>query len=327
MKAIILTEGGKIFGFGHMTRCRALQQALSLQGIQTALVIRGNTAVCGQFCGREDHVFNWLIQKDRLTSLLRGATIAIIDSYHAPLSFYKKIVKIVPASVYIDDYMRLSYPKGMVVSGAIGAESFPYPPKTGIRYLAGAKYILLRKEYWNLPRKKTRPAIKDVLIATGGSNQSDFIMKLLSTVVPSFPQITFHVITAKKSALPKTRNIHFSAVLGAKKMRELMLKCDVSISGGGQTTNELAACGIPTIGICFADNQMLNIRGWQAKGFLKSVGSSDHPEVFKKISDVLKKMTYNQRRAMSAVGNELVDGQGARRVADAIVRARNLSHG
>lgn len=49
--------------------------------------------------------------------------------------------------------------------------------------------------------------------------------------------------------------------LTALEMRDLMLKCDVAITGGGQTTNELARCGIPMIVLQIAENQMGNIKG------------------------------------------------------------------
>ena len=54
-------------------------------------------------------------------------------------------------------------------------------------------------------------------------------------------------------------------------MLNLMLKSDICISGGGQTTYELARVGVPTIGICLAENQKNNLMGWKSLGFIENL--------------------------------------------------------
>jgi spore coat polysaccharide biosynthesis predicted glycosyltransferase SpsG len=101
-------------------------------------------------------------------------------------------------------------------------------------------------------------------------------------------------------------------------MLELMLKTDICISGGGQTIYELARVGVPTIGICFAENQMLNLKNWMKIGFMNFVGWNNEENVFERIKNIIHKMDYNKRFKMSQVGRKFVNGQGAIRVVEKI---------
>lgn len=319
VNALILTEGGQKIGFGHITRCCALKEAFRAAGISALLVVNGDVAVRTQFQGQLDQVFNWIKDLKKLLRLIRLADIVVVDSYLAPLGLYKKIAAFVPVPVYIDDYVRLSYPRGIVVSGAIGAENFPYPKNHTVRYLRGVRYALLRKEFWRIPARKVRKEIKDVLISFGGIRRPGFVQKMLAHLSPAFPQWHFHVVLPKgPGSFVSRKNVRFYWGLKAVQMRFLMLRSDMAISGGGQTTNELSTCGLPVIGICFAANQSLNIQGWQKHGVLRCAGSAGCQDIFRRIEVLLKGMNYEKRYAMSSAGRKLIDGKGARRFVKAL---------
>lgn len=322
MNLLILTEGGQKNGFGHITRCCALRDALTEQGNTTTFVVNGDASVKKQFGPQIDHFFNWPAPKARLTRLLRRADIAIVDSYQAPLGFYKSMAKTVPVAVYLDDSMRLSYPEGIVVNGGIDAEKCRYSRRPEMRFLLGPAYALLRKDFWKVPPKKVRRKIKDVLITLGGIDRSSFIRKLLTCLLPKFLKYRFHVILSSlKASQFKNPRACFYSGLNAKEMRKLMLKCDAAISGGGQTTNELAACGLPTVGIRFAENQTLNIQGWRRHGFLKYAGPCEDPAIFEKLEIAFSGLSFKCRRAMGEAGRSIIDGAGAARVASEIADA------
>lgn len=320
MNALIVTEGGRNIGFGHITRCCALRDALKAAGISTALIVNGDASVRAQFRGQLDQVLNWAQNLRKLFALIRLADIVVVDSYHAPLSLYKRISTSALIPVYIDDYVRLSYPPGIVVSGAIEAERFPYPKNRAIHYLCGAKYVLLRKEFWRTPPKKVRKEIRDVLISFGGIRRSDFIQRLLSKLSRLFPHWRFHVVLSKGSgSFIFRKNVRVYFGLNAIKMRSLMLRSDIAISGGGQTTNEMCACGLSMVGICFAKNQAYNIRGWKRAGVLKYAGDVEDSSLFLKIERILRLLSFRERQIIAAIGQKLVDGNGAKRVAKEIL--------
>ena len=45
MKVVIVTEGGKDIGFGHITRCISLYQAFEERGIIPEFIVSGDTTV------------------------------------------------------------------------------------------------------------------------------------------------------------------------------------------------------------------------------------------------------------------------------------------
>ncbi|MFH1492280.1 MAG: hypothetical protein ABIE81_02930, partial [Candidatus Omnitrophota bacterium] len=108
--------------------------------------------------------------------------------------------------------------------------------------------------------------------------------------------------------------------VNVKEIASLMSRADFCISGGGQTTYELARCGIPTIGISLADNQLSNLKAWAKLGFLEFAGRYNEAGLSKKISQELKGLSYKKRIRMSQIGQKAVDGQGARRLVKEILK-------
>ena len=314
MKVLIFTEGGAKIGFGHITRCCALRDAFKKSGIPADLIVNGDASFLKQFSGQFDRILNWIENSKEFFNLIRCAHIVVVDSYLAPLSVYKKIAAVVPVPVFLDDYVRLSYPRGIVVNGAIEAGKCHYPKDRTSRCLLGSRYALLRKDFWKVPARKVRREIRDVLVSFGGIHRPDFTQRLLSHLSPLFSRGRIHVVLPRRSgSFGAYKNVRYYFGLSAARMRYLMLRVDVAISGGGQTVNELSACGLPVIGICFAKNQRLNIQGWQACGVLKFAGSVGQKNIFRRIESLMKIMDYPSRRAMSSAGRRIMDGKGAQR--------------
>ena len=101
-----------------------------------------------------------------------------------------------------------------------------------------------------------------------------------------------------------------------------MLKCDLALTGGGQTTYELAATGAPTIAVRLASNQTGNLLGLAARGALFWAGDVGEPDLQDKIRQAILVLAENRdtRQKMSYAGRLLVDGRGADRVAEEILQ-------
>jgi spore coat polysaccharide biosynthesis predicted glycosyltransferase SpsG len=93
-----------------------------------------------------------------------------------------------------------------------------------------------------------------------------------------------------------------------------MLEADICISGGGQTTYELARVGVPTIGICFAENQLNNLKYGEKEGYLKFIGWYDDKSLLIKIVNGVKSLNFYKLVHMSRSGRKSVDGKGVLRI-------------
>lgn len=302
MKIFFLTEGGRKIGFGHITRCLSLCQAVEQRGASSEFIINGDNSVLGILEAKNYQIFDWVKQREKLFKALSGADAIIIDSYLAPGHFYKKIGHVFPGKlIIIDDFNKFAYHKGFVINPSLYGKGLKRPRNNKVIYLSGRNYIILRKEFWNVPGKKIHKELKNILITFGGTNCGNLAIKTKNYLKDKFG-FNCSVLDAKN----KSR---------AKEVLKRMLKSDLCISGGGQTMFELARVGVPTIGVSVARNQNFNLESWRKNGCIEYAGPSDGKNVVKRIEASVKKLIpYNERLKRSRIGKKFVDGKGAERI-------------
>jgi Spore coat polysaccharide biosynthesis protein, predicted glycosyltransferase len=94
-----------------------------------------------------------------------------------------------PIPVYLDDNVCLDYPSGIILNGAINAESLLYNKRNDQTYLLGTKYLPIRKEFWDAIERPSKFDIQNVLITFGGTDLNNLtvrILRLLSRNHPNF---------------------------------------------------------------------------------------------------------------------------------------------
>jgi spore coat polysaccharide biosynthesis predicted glycosyltransferase SpsG len=323
MKVVILTEGGRTMGFGHVTRCIALYQAFKEFRLKPQLFINGDNTLKTILARGRIKIFDWLTDISKTRKLLEGTNIAIIDSYLAGLDFLKKIVPMVKIPVYIDDYKRLDYPPGVIINPNIHGKSIRYPVKRKRKYMLGPKYILLRKEFWNVLKKRCRNKTLTVTVTLGGQDIRMLTLPILKLLIRHYPNIQKIIIVNSPgrnfAQLKKLKDIKTKIIVNAdaRSFKNMLAISDIAISGAGQTTNELARMGVPTISICLAKNQEYILQEWQKRGFLLSAGAWNDKDLLYRVKGNLDVLLKNRslRLQKSLVGRQTLDGKGARRIA------------
>jgi len=308
MKIFILTEGGKKIGFGHITRCVALAQGFKAKDANCKFIINGDDSVTDFLPKSRYEIFNWITNSDKLFKQIKEAGIVIIDSYLADKELYEQISEILGGSlVIIDDCKRLDYPKGVIVNPSIYGDTLDYTSQDGVEYLLGKDYIILRKEFWPDCKKIINEEVKNILVTLGGMNNQKILDDITRCLNNKF---NFNI----------TRVNYSQDKFTARQMIELMQKADVCISAGGQTLNELARIGVPTIGVCMADNQEKHLEARAKLGFIEYAGWHNDLSLLGKIELAIEKMVpLSMRQKMSDAAKAGIDGQGAQRIADYIL--------
>lgn len=329
MNVFIITEGGKNIGFGHIARCISLSEAFEKKNIRPEFVINGDNTVRVLLGGRRHRILDWIKEKDVLFRLIRGADIAIIDSYLADTSFYGRAAGLAKRTVYIDDNARLDYPKGIIVNGSIYAHKLRYRPKGDLKYLLGIRYFPLRKLYRRFPKKRVRKKVKSMLITFGGDDKQSLTPKILDFLNKEYPRIRkdviigggFQNLNIKRLNKLKTDNTVLMYNPSPELMKQVMLNADIAVSAGGQTLYELAKLGVPTIGICAVRNQLRNLTEWHSREFLKFIGWHYEKNLLARLKKViLSLLPYEERQKRHKVGVESIDGRGVERIVDFLVR-------
>lgn len=324
MKVILISEGGKTIGFGHLTRCLALYEAFEERGSKLEFIVNGDNSILDLLKDKHFQIFNWIKEKNKMTKLVSSSDMTIIDSYLADKSLYNSISKITNGRlVMIDDYNRLEYPNGIIVNPSIYGDKIAYPQKKGLTYLLGKDFVILRKEFCHVPGKKINKNIKNVMITFGGTDEKNVTGKVLQFLKENGFEFTKKVIVGKgfknaeyiqKFKDPRTDLIYYP---NTKEMKGLMLESDLAISSAGQTLNEFARVGLPTIAIALADNQLNNAKGWQEAGFVRYAGWWQDAKSLEKIGQFINQLADPDQRAnIYRAGKKIIDGKGCTRIVD-----------
>lgn len=320
MKVSIITEGFDNTGHGHITRCLSLYQAFEEHNIFPKIYVNGDRHAQSLLINCQYEIFDWLTHPAKLITEINNSDIIIIDSYLAGKEYYLHFHKLARNSLFIDDNLRIEYPEGIILNGTINSEIFPYK-KNGKNFLLGAKYIPIRKEFWNVPARTINKEISSILITFGGQDVKNLTPDILQSLNENFPLLKKNVVIGSgfknKDKIESliNNNVEFHYSPNADQMRRLMVENDIAVTAAGQTLYELAVTGTPTIAVAVADNQMNNIREWKKQGFLLNMILHNDRFYLRKINDELEKLNgVSIRKKLSRIGKDNVDGQGSRRV-------------
>jgi UDP-2,4-diacetamido-2,4,6-trideoxy-beta-L-altropyranose hydrolase/UDP-4-amino-4,6-dideoxy-N-acetyl-beta-L-altrosamine N-acetyltransferase len=254
--------------------------------------------------------------------------IIIIDTYEVTPTYLKEWTTIAK-TVYIDDLNAFPYPTDMILNGNLTAQRLHYKPTfPAQKLLLGQPYLLLRPEFVNLPKREAAPTPKRLLLTTGASDPANVTSRLLNWLLADkrFETLQFDVIIGPafnnpdeilKLAAPHTR-IH--PYQNPKNMPEIMLQADIAISAGGSTLYELAACGVPTLAFIYSENQQDLVTYMEELGYLVSLGwQQDLTPTILTTNLATLIDDYPTRQALVPKLQSLIDGQGPKRAAEAIL--------
>ncbi|KAF5056949.1 hypothetical protein DSECCO2_361990 [anaerobic digester metagenome] len=326
MKVLIITEGNKNVGFGHITRCVALYDAFKEIKVHSTLIINGDQSVMGLVQNKNFKILDWIKNPEKLFNLAKDYDIVVIDSYLAEIEFYRKISDIVKIPVYLDDNNRIDYPPGIILNGSIHAKNLHYPYNKKFEDLLGLDYVLLRKEFWESSLKSISKEIKTLMITFGGEDSANMTPKILKFLQIHYPHLKKKVIIGKgfknlleiKKYVDKQTSLIYNA--DSSMIKSTMMNSDLAISAGGQTLNELACLGVPTIAFAVAHNQLNNVEGWETTNFICYNGWKDDDGLMDTFLINLNYMeNFEIRAKKSQIGINLVDGKGALRAVKSII--------
>lgn len=305
MKVCIIAHGSEMSGMGHIMRCMALAQALQMNGAKLVFISKwqkGRTLLhkngfeIARFRCSEahpvNHGFSYGDDKElheeieAVESILKNNEIdaidlIIVDTYNVSNNYFDMLKKYSRKVCYIDDLNAFDYNVDIVLNGTAGAYGLKYP-KSNKLMLTGLEYLLIRNEFWDIPKREINREVQNVLITTGGSDPLDMTEKILECLYSSREtdeNISFHVVIGAgfqnietlKNEWSKQENIKLYD--SPERISQIMLKCDLAITAGGSTLYELGICQVPTIVFAYAENQIFHINWLVRKGLIEYIGN------------------------------------------------------
>lgn len=344
-------DGNSDIGSGHIMRCLSIADAGSIENHQSLFITADKSFNCTiKNRGYENIVLNSDYKKLFLDLPLIEKLIVeycpsafFVDSYYVSKDYLFRLRVLCQKNkcqlVYIDDILAFPYSCDILLNYNIYGDDkrniyknmYKLNKETVPRMLLGSSYAPLRKEFDNLPRRKVKKFVKDVLISTGGSDSEHIALKLAKYIVKNNEKLFvyhFHFIIGTmnndkiiiEKLVKNTSNITLHA--DVRFMSVLMQQSDLAISAAGSTLYELCAAQTPTITYILADNQIMGAEGFVSRDVMQCVGDARElgdslPE--KLISAMLNLAErYEKRVRISQLQRKIVDGKGAHRIIEEI---------
>jgi spore coat polysaccharide biosynthesis predicted glycosyltransferase SpsG len=310
-----LTGAGAEIGFGHLTRCNALAEALEQNGILVSKFLLDNNFQPDAGWS----VLPWIEEPASVLQRVSEATVVIIDSYLAEASHYNFFKKKGLKVVAIDDFNRIPYPVDLIINPNVFIEDMDYANQTA-PVIGGKAYVVLRKPFRQPPEDNFVPAKPErVLVTLGGSIYEGLLLAILNAL-SLLPELKLVAIVPDKSFGPDERiSVTVLEKQDEKGMRKEIIEADIVISACGQTLHELAALGKPTVGICLGIDQIPNRNYYLKEGFLDTQIDWDQPDLGVALVEAVRALFPKESRMhKKQLGPSLIDVNGVTNLASLI---------
>lgn len=323
---------------GHMIRCLSIAEALRELGEKVHFVMAdagGANFVLEKGFPYSVLESDWTRLEDELEQMKQliretKAEALLIDSYYVTKKYIAELRNVIKA-VYIDDFAQESYPADVLIHYPIYAKEEAYRRRyQNEKLLCGCRYAPLKKVFVDIERKKMQECVQRILVMTGGTDYYHVALQVLKNVLqePAYAEISFDIICGgynedyqeivRLGAARENIYVHQKV----NNIEAYMRRADIAISAGGTTLYELCACGTPSICYIIAENQVQNVNAFCEEGLMLYGGDIRSGEYWDKMKKKLDSLidSYELRKEMSEKMRKVVDGKGAVRIAQELIK-------
>lgn len=342
MKLLIRADANTMIASGHIQRCLSIADAIAQEDVEVVFVsseVEAKQVLAGKKY-RCIILENDYREKDNEIPLLveliqkENADGILVDSYEITNEYLYELAKKCPLA-YIATMKNIEFSGDLLINYTQYSkqkyfeEKYSEMQKKGF-LLQGERYVPLRGEFQNISQR-TRKKIEKILITTGGSDPDEMSFEILMECIShkKLQDMQYTVVVGnyfqhvdKLEELVK-RCSKVELKCNVKNMSELMKTHDMAVSAGGTTLFELCACGLPTVSFAMADNQIPMTTYFEEKGIIPYAGDERQNKV-EVVQKVVNQFEYwithiDEINEMSMKMSSLVDGLGAKRIAEKIV--------
>lgn len=326
MRIDMVTHAGVGIGYGHLTRTMALAEALVERGGAVRFILPdiGGAEALSE-AGFQWHILPgeaWMHPWGKAPSLY------VMDHYRVNPAYFKGFSDRAPVA-YIDDLLGGVFPVAAIINGHFYGESLGYDSAYphAIKIL-GPQHCLLRKPFRSLPRRR-QGKVTDILLTTGGTDPQGLMPKLMAEALQAIGDQGVRIHCIIGAGYPESSEYQSLALADPRfrlhwhpaHLGNIMEACQVAVTAAGTTLYELAAYGVPALAWQMVDNQRYVFQSAAEQGLIIPTNPALKGDLAGKLEALLE--DEDQRAALSSRLQSMVDGQGAQRVADRLMRLIN----
>jgi spore coat polysaccharide biosynthesis predicted glycosyltransferase SpsG len=218
-------------------------------------------------------------------------------------------------------------PSDIIIDGSI-APALPDSRHPEMGLFRGTEYMILDPVYRNLHRqnKPIHQEIRSVVINLGGGDSGRFYSRILDGLKLWGREIEVIGIPGFSSwgqeALAQRDWHPLNFRWENQNIAELLFESDLAITAGGIAAYEALCTGAPLLAISYDSFQQTTVRMLAHSAACIDLGLGDGlnpPDLAKTLSDM--ESDVERRRRLSLHGKQIVDGEGAERVAQILREA------
>ncbi len=346
LRVAMRADAGPALGSGHVMRCLTLAAALRQRGAQVHFVCRGGLGHLGGRISADGHGLTLLGDaltpeqdalhtRAALAEAWRGAgcDLLLVDHYGLGAAWQQALRSACRHLAAIDDLADRAHDVDLLLDQNLGRAVRDYAallPAPAVR-LIGPRFALLRPEFAaaraaSLTRRTTG-GWRHLLISLGGADPHQGTLRCLQalagcqlptgalvTVVLGALALTRPAIQALLPDLPFVTRL----LVDVADMTGPLADADIAIGAAGGSAWERCCLGLPSLLLVLADNQRPGTQALEAAGAALSLG--EVTSLTEHLPAALRQLDQPGRLpAMSAAAAAITDGQGAARVADALL--------
>ena len=308
-------------GWGHIRRCQALADALTLAGWRCQFAIGGETPDALQ---------------DQWND---GTDLLVTDDYGVGADFESACRPWANRILAVDDLADRTHDADWLVDHNAGRDATDYSglvPES-CTVFCGPGYALLSREFHRrretgVPRKTRNRGPYLIFINFGGGIDNDasgFLQNVLDALEALEQKLHVTVVVGSKdlAAALSAPSRDVRANIGAEDMASLVAASDIVIGAGGVSLLERCCVGTPSIVLTVAENQQRGTAVMAESGACIDLGRAEDacPETIGSALSALLEAPAD-RKIMSATAAGLTDGLGSLRIAAALTTQKNEHH-
>jgi UDP-2,4-diacetamido-2,4,6-trideoxy-beta-L-altropyranose hydrolase len=349
MRIAIRVDASASLGLGHLKRCLALADAMSVVGAEVLfLSARSNVDVAafvthaGFSCceldsplaevgGAQGHRNPVMLDAQHSIDALRAwrPSWVVIDHYGLDVAWHERVsLELGTRTAVIDDLADRLLAAEVVVDPNFSTD---YQKKFGsiidrsVQLLAGPRFALLGASYASATRYAFREEVKSIGIFMGGtdpSNVSPIALAACREAAGFMGPIEIVTTSANlhiaelRAACARWQNT--SLLVGLENLSEFFARHDLQIGAGGGATWERCCIGAPTLALVCADNQKVVVPALAERGVVATCEEISSKSIGDAVARLLD--AAEERKQLSERALTMVDGMGARRVALVLTR-------
>lgn len=308
LRILFRAPAGPRRGFGHLVRCRSLARAL---GVRPLIALRGSTKVEKAALALGCDVVHG--SANRLLRSLAPDVLVVDDPVTTDARRWMAAGRRAGCLVVsVHDLGLGCLDADLVIDGSVTMNARARRGTT----LAGPEFALLDPAL--VDQDESRDPYS-VLVALGGGPRAELAVDIAEAIVDAVPQATVRVAGGFMSTPAQVRQ-QITWVGPARSLHSEMARASVAVVGGGVSLYEACALGTPAVGVAVVAAQRPTVAAFVARGAAK--GTARGPVSAKRVAEECVSLLSDEamRRHLARMGRRLIDGRGAFRAAEAVVR-------